>query len=242
MLGKLIKYDFKAVAKSMIPIYLAMLVLSVILSLMIRFQVNESGLIFVLIASLFSFSIVGSFVATLVFVVNRFKDGLLKSEGYLSFALPVKTSTHILAKVINALIWSVIQWLMILLITLIMGVMLSNIDEIVFAFRELIRAIGLLEKDIVIAMVKGFIIISLELLASICLIYSAYAIAHLFNNKLQVIVMVIYLVFIVTIRSYLFSGMYNRISEPMLYIVPIVSSAIYSLITWYILDKNLNLE
>ena len=243
MLTKLIKYDFKAVAKSMFPIYLAIIVLSVLLSLMIKLQINESSLIFVFITTLFGFSITGSFVDTLIFVVRRFKDGLLKNEGYLSFALPVKISTHIVAKVINAVIWSIIQCMVILLITFIMGLFLSNFKDIVYMFEELIRAIGLIKMDVVIGIVKVLVIISLNLLASICLIYSAYAIAHLFNNKYRTIVMVIYYVFVTVFASYVLSvSAVRELSEVLLYILPIIWTAIYSLITWYILDRKLNLE
>ena len=45
MLGKLIKYDVKATAKTMFPIYLAMVILTVLFSLMIKLRFDE-GLLF----------------------------------------------------------------------------------------------------------------------------------------------------------------------------------------------------
>ena len=53
MLGKLIKYDFKAMSHAMFPIYLATIVLTALFSLMIKFDIEE-GFIFSVFTFLFN--------------------------------------------------------------------------------------------------------------------------------------------------------------------------------------------
>ncbi len=240
MLGKLIKYDSKAMARNMFVIFAAMLILSTVFALMIRLKIEE-GFIFSLFASLFSASITASLFGTMVMIVLRFRNGLLKNEGYLSFALPVKTSTHIIAKVINALIWSAAEMLALLLCTLIMVLIVGSIEDVRMMISELLKIFGLIDRDVIIAFLKGMLVLGLELIAAVCLIYSAYAVAHLFD-KYQRLIILAYLILIAVIKSTIlpFGTLYEH--ELFWYLNPVISAAIYSLITWYILDRRLNLE
>ena len=239
MLRKLLKYDFLTTSKTLLPIYLAMLVITFIFSVMVRINIYD-GLIGFLVTSLFTVALLGSMFTTILFTVNRFNNGLLKNEGYLSFALPVKTSTHIIAKVLNALIWGFMQLLVLALAMLIMALIIGSINDVAAFFKELLRAFGMIEKDFMISILKILTIISLELVSSICMIYSGLAIGHLFDKN-QKYIFALYLVVISVIRSMLMTNML-RINEIMWYIMPLITICIYSFITWIILDRRLNLE
>ena len=84
MLGKLIKYDFRALAKNMFPLYGLMIALTLICSLMIRFNLDR-GFVFGISVFAWIVSMSSSFAVTVILVVLRFYNGLLKNEGYLSF-------------------------------------------------------------------------------------------------------------------------------------------------------------
>ena len=246
MLGKLIKYDFKAMSHVMFPIYLATIAATLIFSLMVKLHFEE-GIIFSIFAFLFIIGLFGSMFATVFFVVSRFTRGLLKNEGYLSFALPVDTATHIIAKVINALIWGLFEGLLLLVCFLIMGLFMGSIEGVREFIEEAIKALGLIDKDVLFAMLRVWLIITLEMISSITLIYAGFAVAHLFD-KHQKLVMVIFFVIVSSVRSsiiQIFVTM-SRYSDPFRnifwYLVPVLFTAIYSAITWYILDRRLNLE
>lgn len=107
MLGKLIKYEFKATMRTFLPIYTAILVIASLDRLMygkdiIRYEnkVGE-GILFTLFISLI--------VITVVVIVQRFKKNLLGDEGYLMFTLPVRTESLILSKIIVTIIWSIMS-------------------------------------------------------------------------------------------------------------------------------------
>jgi hypothetical protein len=106
MLGKLIKYDLKALARILAPLWGVLLVMGVIFGISIRSDLN--GMNVMIMLSLFAIFavVVAIFVMNVIIVIQRFWKGLLQEEGYLMFTLPVTTRSLILSKVISALIIS----------------------------------------------------------------------------------------------------------------------------------------
>ena len=107
MLGKLIKYDLKALAKILAPLWGVLLVMGIIFGISIRSNLEGIGntmIVFSLVVIVAV--IVAIFVVNVIIVIQRFWKGLLQEEGYLMFTLPVTTRSLILSKVISALIIS----------------------------------------------------------------------------------------------------------------------------------------
>ena len=251
MLGKLIKYDFKAMLRSLYPIYVALIALTVVFSLMVKFHFDQ-GLLFSIFAFLFVAALNGSIIATVFFVVTRFSRGLLKNEGYLSFALPVSTATHIAAKVINAVIWAFIEGLMLCLCLLIMGAVMGSIREVALFFRELFQAFGLIQKEVLITVLQVIVFMMLEMVASICLIYAAMAVGHLFSKN-QKMIAVAFLIVVCVARSFLWVSLVDLteaitpaahvfVDDLALILPPTLCAGLYAVLTWFILDRKLNLE
>jgi hypothetical protein len=128
LLGKLIKYEFKATAKIILLFWLGLVVVSVInffvmpwtdagsslgASLAFGDTLNTvkgimQGLVFVMYI-LISIAVI---VVSLVIVVMRFYK-MLGDEGYLYFTLPVTASQHIFSKLIVAAIWNICSTLLV---------------------------------------------------------------------------------------------------------------------------------
>jgi hypothetical protein len=250
MLGKLIKYDFKAMCRYLYPIYIALVVLTLVFSLMVKFNFDE-GFLFSIFAFLFIAALNGSIIACVFFTVTRFSRGLLKNEGYLSFALPVSTATHILAKVINAIIWAFVEGLMLCLCLLIMGIVMGSIREVAVFFKEVLQAFGMIEKDVLLGVLKVIVIVMLEMIASVCLIYAATAVGHLFGRN-QKMIAVAFLIIVCIARSFLMMQIFKMtghtafaylfVDDLILMALPVIFAILYSVLTWFILDRRLNLE
>ena len=251
MLRKLIKYDFKAMFRNLYPIYIALIVLTLVFSLMVKLHFDQ-GLLFTIFACLFVAALNGSIIACVFFVVTRFSHGLLKNEGYLSFALPVSTAMHILAKVINAVIWALIEGLMLCVCLLIMGTVMGSIKEVAYFFEEVFQSFGLIERDLLFTVLQIIVMVMLEMIASICLIYAAMAVGHLFSKN-QKMIAVAFLIVVCVLRSFLWVGLVNlsdRFTAPthvftddLIMIIPtIICAGLYAALTWFILDRRLNLE
>ena len=239
--------------RNMFPLYAALTVLTIVFSLMVKYHFDE-GFLFTVFAFLFIAALNGSIIACVYLVVTRFSRGLLKNEGYLSFALPVSTATHILAKVINAIIWAFIEGLMLCVCLLIMGMVMGSIKEVAEFFKEILQAFGVIDKELLLGMLRVITILIMEMIASICLIYAAMAVGHLFE-KHQKMVMVLFLVIVCVFRSFLLSllieftngfpfdsFMFRHFDDIALIVMPMIFAAIYAFMTWFILDRRLNLE
>lgn len=121
MLAKLIKYDLKSTSKTLIPLWITVLVLSAILSLEFAFGIQlfriehkqplafsgaPTGLgYFTLFLLIVLFAIfMAIIVFNIIFIIQRFWNGLLKEEGYLMFTLPVTPRALVLSKSISSLL------------------------------------------------------------------------------------------------------------------------------------------
>lgn len=106
MLGKLLKYEFKATGRILLPLYGAMVLVGLITS----FFINENS--FGASQAIFTMMYIGicivSVVITFLLVIQRFSKNLLSDEGYLMFTLPVSTSSLIISKLIVAVCWGIV--------------------------------------------------------------------------------------------------------------------------------------
>ena len=109
MLGKLLKQDFRATARIMLPLYVAVPVLGLFTNLATRLCENQSGFLLNAIGSLislvFSLALIAAGVATVVLMILRFYRNLMTDEGYLMFTLPVSTTELIFSKLIVSVVW-----------------------------------------------------------------------------------------------------------------------------------------
>lgn len=108
------KYELKATARYFLPIYLAILTLSLIIGLR---GVNETFLPFLnfLLPTILGLSFMGLMVMTVILIVTRFDKNLLGDEGYLMFTLPTKVTTLIHAKLLSSMLWILLSGLIFLL-------------------------------------------------------------------------------------------------------------------------------
>lgn len=105
MFGKLLKYEWKAMMKTMLPIYGAALVLAAVNGCLFQSilggWIDQSELFSTMqttALTLYMLVLAVMGVFTAVMIIQRFYKGLLRQEGYLMFTLPVKTWKLIFSK------------------------------------------------------------------------------------------------------------------------------------------------
>lgn len=101
MLGKMLKYDLKAMSKTMLPFFLVIIGMTVLNSFFIRFEwmtgiIAGSTIIFGLFIALG--------VTALVMIITQFYHNVLGDEGYLTNTLPVRVDVILLSKLFSAMI------------------------------------------------------------------------------------------------------------------------------------------
>ena len=101
MLGKLMKYELRATSRTMLPLLLLTLLLSVFTRM--TSAVVQSGhskfitVINTLLIFAFFLALIGTAVFSVVLMVVRFRNNLMTDKGYLMFTLPVS---------VHQLLWS----------------------------------------------------------------------------------------------------------------------------------------
>ena len=195
MLGKLMKHEFRATARIMLPVMGAMVALALLANLSIRglagnlSDVPMLKILFTLIIIFFSVAVVATAVMSLVIMVSRFYRNLLKDEGYLMFTLPVSVHELIWSKLIVSLVWFLGTGLLIFLVMALLALNLShtNLQMILEQFPSWSEILGWLDAAGVRGQVITFLVqIVLGTLIGIfaaCLhFYASMALGHMFSK------------------------------------------------------------
>lgn len=106
MVKKLIKHEFMALSRMLVPMYIVLLGLSIITRIIAIFESDHLIYEIVLVSAviILPVAIVISLVYTVVSCIIRFYKNLFSKEGYLTFTLPVSVSSHLLTKLFTAVV------------------------------------------------------------------------------------------------------------------------------------------
>lgn len=244
MLGKLIKYDIKAMSKIIVPFWAALLILGWVIAIQNHFRkVTQFSTMNVLMIVIAIVIITAVFVMNIVIVIQRFWRGLLKEEGYLMFTLPISARNLILSKLISALLISLGTVFVIIFMFLPWILIGGDLKNLIFAFRNF-------DFNNVKWMISVIAIVIAEIASSIYHVYAAMAIGQLSNRNrfLFSFAAFIAISIIQSILSVLamdvlgFEGNVFEDDKLFYLIVSVIQCVIYHIITEYLLSRKLNLE
>lgn len=261
MLNKLLKHEFKATARLLLPLYLVLIVLTLLGKLVLYLDVFEGVLNIIPATITFAYviAIIATVALTFIITIQRFYKNLMTDEGYLMFTLPVKAPALINSKLIVSLIWSVINIAAVIvsIIIIVSGtVPLSDIlKSINGIFTGITEQFGSLNYLLIIEFI---IMILIGIVFTILLIYLSLAIGQLFNThkiigSIAAYIGINFVIQIVTTIGTIFIGflfndsIFNTSSVPKL-VFPIfilyylVLAVIFYIATNIIFSKKLNLE
>ena len=189
MFGKLMKYEMKSLSKGLIPLYGAVIVMSILNRILWAFDMTGhgsflSGLPQVTAMMVYSGLCVAVGVLTIMAIVQRFYKGLLCDEGYLMFTLPAKPWQLILSKVTGATIMTILSGLVGFISIFILastGFSWSEFFSIDWlgGFGKLFQEVPSWPLYVVELIVLGLIMIG----SSILELYAAMALGHLSNRR-----------------------------------------------------------
>lgn len=230
MLRKLCKYEFRSIFRTLIPIYIVVIAVSIITSISIAMNVDYADVkyvdnsvqwaiemnlpyklqhIFTFVMSLAYFAVmVALFVLTVVIILQRFYKGLLCDEGYLMFTLPVKPWQLITSKGITAFVMTILSGIVscISIFIMMLGSLpypLKFLAEL-FSLQNWIRIFGRLDETVPmwgVYVLEFIILVIISSLASLYQIYASMAIGHL-AKKNRILMSVVAYVAISMILSF----------------------------------------
>jgi hypothetical protein len=111
MLGKLLKYEFKATGHFLGLMYLVVLIVATISGALGRSGMEETignDTVCFIFMMIYVTLIIALIIITLILIIERFYKNLLQGEGYLMHTLPVPTWMHVASKTISAIVWEIL--------------------------------------------------------------------------------------------------------------------------------------
>lgn len=195
MLGKLIKHEFRATARIMLPVMGALLVLALLANLSIRgltsglSDVPVLRILFVLIVVFFGIAIIATIVMAIVLMVSRFYRNLLKDEGYLMFTLPVSAHELVWSKLIVSMVWFLLTGLLIFLVMGLTALNLANtnLEMIIEQFpswqeiSQFLREAGI-QREVITLICQAGLGILLGAIVTCLHFYAAMSLGHMFTK------------------------------------------------------------
>lgn len=149
MLGKLIKYDMKAGKRIFCAMYGFIILMAAIVAILAAIggfednmtlgAVSGNIILFFYSVSIFLLviSVIAMFVVTVVWIILRYRNNILRDEGYLMHTLPISTSKLYFGKMISSVIWCVAD--VVVMFAAIMVAMIPGLDD--FNFNIFIKVI-----------------------------------------------------------------------------------------------------
>lgn len=197
MLGKLLKHEFRAVGRTMLPVVVVLIVLAGLANISIHYIENVRSdfveLVLGLFIAAFVFGIIVAVVMALVVMIERFYKNLLKDEGYLMMTLPVNVHALVWSKLIVSFVWFVITALVVYAV---IGLTVANLASLDIAemFRDMPSLRELLDSLYQSTGITGgrlagffaeiFVLIIVSCLCTCLHFYAAMSLGHCFaNNK-----------------------------------------------------------
>lgn len=267
MLGKLIKYEFKATGRLLIPLYGALIIFALINKVFMGDFFSNNNTILgnlpqVIGILMYIATMVAIFVVTLFIIIQRYRTNLLCDEGYLMSTIPVKQWQNVLSKLIVALIWSIASIIIACISVVILAYQRGLILKIITTIPEFIKGVNTLAgMQGFLTIVEVILLMIIGIISSILMIYASLSIGSLFNrakilasfgafivlnivtNVVSVMVQFpagIVLDFTGIIEKYDFIAM--NIFIAITIAIMILLSVVYFIISNYILSKKLNLD
>lgn len=209
MLGKLIKHEFHATARRMLPLFGIVLFSSLLAHFAIRGLDREIPSVLrnllIIILVLFSVGLVAVSAVAFIQMVLRFRTNVLGDEGYLTMTLPVSVHGVIWSKIIVSVVWFAATVIVVVLSLLIMTFRVEFVREAAAALWDLLQHVEGMQVANYAAMLAELLVNAILYGIAICLtFYSALSIGHGFARHKMLFSVAAYFI-LGFILSYVFS-------------------------------------
>lgn len=262
MLSKLLKHEFKATSRLLMPIYMVLVVLTIMDRLVLSLDKFDGALTIIPVFITFAYiiSLVAIVVVSFVIIILRFYKNLMTDEGYLMFTLPAKPSQLINSKLLVSIVWTVASVIAVILSLL--GVFATPdrmnmlADGLRMAKIELVSEFG--TTNMALLTIEMILLIVLGTINSILTIYASVAVGQLFNGHKVLGSFAAYigistvLQIIVTLGMVLLGFIFDRSFEdinalpqivfPLTLLYTVVTNVIFYWLTNLLFKRKLNLD
>ena len=262
MFLKMVKHEFRASYRALIPLFCGLLLMAGLARLSI-FLIDKTDFILVqlfgtLFIGLFVLACVASVVLTMVLMMVRFAKSVHGDEGYLTNTLPVGTHTILLSRLLVSFVALLCAYAALFLGYKICTVGLDGVRDFEKMLESIFGQMGE-EGTWILVRLAGTALIGI--ISNILMIFAAISIGHSFPNKKVGLSVLFYFVLYFAAQTVSVIGIFvlsaivrlrmdelqvaNNVSSIMT-VFSLVMSAIfcvvYYFLTWIMMKKRLNLS
>lgn len=201
MLGKLIKYEFKATGRTMWPVCGVFMLIAIVNSIFFATQANTLGakadmvtsnsfidILFAVLIFAYVIGMLALIVITYVVLINRFYKNDLSNEGYLTHTLPVTANEELMSKTIIGTFWMIMSSLVVFASVLVIlvplltvsgewGLVTANLGQ---AWSRVLAYYG---GNVPVIIIEGLIAFIISTANSVLAMYVALALGHTFKKN-----------------------------------------------------------
>ena len=190
MLKKLLKYEFRATARTYGGLYLALLAVSVLFGAsLLGWNVTNSDAYSTAVGLLslaYTAVLIGTAVVTVMTIVQRFYRNLLGREGYLMHTLPVTEAQLVGAKLISGTVWSLCSifaaGLSFVILALLMMADMDLLEQLPWLLSQLREAFARYNMEFWGAVLFSGLVCFVRMVSAIACIYAACMVGHQFKS------------------------------------------------------------
>lgn len=175
MLGKLMKYEFKATGRIFLPLFGSILVMAAVTQLLSGLNSDIPRTITMVLSSML---ITTGFVVTLILTIQRFYKNLLGAEGYLMHTLPVSTGRLIFSKLLAATLWVIVC----IFVTWLAVVILSASEVDYRAALSMFDGLSLPGGETILYIAEFAVVSVVAVMSAILCLYACMALSMLFEK------------------------------------------------------------
>ena len=265
MLGKLMKYEWKATWKLLLAANLLTVVMTVLAVCMVNVM-KDSGdygmvdFVAVMVILTYVLSMFAVYVGTAIYLIHRFYTSTYGDQGYLLHTLPVDTHHIIISKTLVSAIWVGIS---VVLIYLSVIILFASSEDVFFSMMEgMMETIEFLsgEEIRVFSMIMTLVAGVFSIFAKVLKIGACISLGQLSSNHKLMVSFAWYVgIYLVGCMLqgmyYAFRwALYSQSSHQVDYmpyfnnqwettlLAGIISCVVFYILTWYVMSRKLNLD
>ena len=219
MLSKSLKHEFRATARVMLPVFLALLAVSAVTSLTNHFFLSGDSVHWVFrslgvcMMILFFLGIAAVAFSVFALTIVRFYRSFLSEQGYLTMSLPVGTHTHIFSRLLVAVVWYTLSAIAIVAAICVLTLGINGYSGFA-VIGDVLRGLWQAWTSLTGGQRGLALLLVFEMLASVVascaasclLLYAAMAVGHSFNRHKKALSVVFAFVFYHVVQILLLIG------------------------------------
>ena len=194
MLGKLLKYEFRATGRSMLPVLGVLTLLVLLANISVRLLDRQAGafltILLIMVIFLTVIAVIVSELLPIIVMIQRFHKNLLAGEGYLMHTLPVSVHSLVWSKLIVSLVWMLLTNVIIFLLggLYVMHLTNMNLGAVLEGFpsveelRQFLSSVGLSMGDLYLFLGEMVVAVVLSGIVTCLQFYAAMSLGFSFTN------------------------------------------------------------